>query len=89
MRFVGGSAQALFVEQVRGVDPEQCLLVPVDVGKSTPMPLVADLFGEVVVEPFGFALTESGVSALLAAVRESAGPAGVRWGDQVRPWFGS
>lgn len=43
MRFVGGSAQALFVEQVRGVDPEQCLLVPVDVGKSTAMALVAEL----------------------------------------------
>ncbi len=34
MRFVGGDAQALFVEQVRGLDPEQCLLVPVDVGKT-------------------------------------------------------
>jgi len=30
MRFVGGDVQALFVEQVRGLDPEQCLLVPVD-----------------------------------------------------------
>ena len=68
MRFVGGEAQELFVEQVRGIDPEQCLLVPVDVGKATAMALVADLYGEVVVEPFGFELTESGMTALLGAV---------------------
>ena len=68
MRFVGGDAQALFVEQVRGLDPQQCLLVPVDVGKVTAMALVADLYGEVVVEPFGFDLTEGGVSVLLGAV---------------------
>lgn len=71
MGFVGGDVQALFVEQVRGFDPEQCLLVPVDVGKSTAMALVADLFGEIVVDPFGFDLTEGGVSALLAAVTEA------------------
>ena len=71
MRFVGGDAQALFVDQVRDLDPEQCLLVPVDVGKSTAMALVADLFGQIVVDPFGFDLTEHGVSALLAAVSEA------------------
>ncbi len=68
MRFVGGDVQALFVDQVRDLDPEQCLLVPVDVGKTTAMALVADLFGEIVVDPFGFDLTEHGVSVLLAAV---------------------
>jgi len=68
MRFVGGDVQALFVDQVRDLDPEQCLLVPVDVGKTTAMALVADLFGEIVVDPFGFDLTEDGVSVLLAAV---------------------
>ena len=71
MRFVGGDAQALFVDQVRDLDPEQCLLVPVDVGKTTAMALVADLFGEIVVDPFGFDLTEGGVSVLLAAVTEA------------------
>ena len=71
MRFVGGDAQALFVDQVRGLDPEQCLLVPIDVGKTAAMALVADLFGEIVVDPFGFDLTEGGVSALLAAVTEA------------------
>ncbi len=32
------------------------------------MALVADLFGQIVVDPFGFDLTEHGVSVLLAAV---------------------
>ena len=45
MGFVGGDAQALFVDQVRGLDPEQCLLVPIDVGKTTdtcPAPLLVE-----------------------------------------------
>ncbi len=86
MRFVGGDVQALFVGQVRGLDPEQCLLVPVDVGKSTAMALVADLFGEVVVEPFGFDLTEHGVSVLLAAVSSAESERGavmVRFGVEA------
>ncbi len=32
MRFVGGDVQAFFVERVRGLDPEQCLSVPIHVG---------------------------------------------------------
>jgi polar amino acid transport system substrate-binding protein len=32
--------------RVRGRDPERCLVVPVDVGKSSAMALVADQFGE-------------------------------------------
>ena len=71
MRFVGGDVQALFVEQVRGLGPERCRLVPVAGGKSTAMALVADLFGQVVVEPFGFDLTEHGVGVLVAAVSEA------------------
>ncbi|MEE8375622.1 MAG: transposase, partial [Acidimicrobiia bacterium] len=50
------------------IKPRAIQLVPVDVGKATAMALVADLFGEVVVEPFGFDLTEAGVSVLVAAV---------------------
>jgi len=75
MRLVGGDVQGLFVERVRGLDPEQCLLVPVDVGKTTAMALVADLFGQVVVDPFGFDLTEGGVSLLLdLAHNKTPGP---------------
>jgi transposase len=86
MRFVGGDVQALFVDQVRGLDPEQCLLVPVDVGKSTAMALVADLFGQIVVDPFGFDLTEHGVSVLVAAVSEAESERGavmVRFGVEA------
>ncbi len=86
MRFVGGDVQALFVDQVRGLDPEQCLLVPVDVGKSTAMALVADLYGQIVVDPFGFDLTEGGVSVLVAAVSSAESERGavmVRFGVEA------
>ncbi len=54
MAHVGGQLQAEFMARVRGCDPARCLVVPVDVGKSAAMALVADHYGEVVVAPFEF-----------------------------------
>lgn len=76
MRYVGGDLQAQFMAGVRGLDRERCLVVPVDVGKSSALALVADHYGEVVVAPFEFDLTEAGVRGLLASVaRADAGRA--------------
>ncbi|MDQ6783620.1 MAG: hypothetical protein M3063_09300 [Actinomycetota bacterium] len=47
--------------RVRGRDLSRCLVVAVDVGKSSAMALIADHYGEMVVAPFEFALTETGV----------------------------
>jgi hypothetical protein len=41
----------------------------VDIGKSAAMALVADHFGEMIVEPFEFELTEPGLQKLLAAMK--------------------
>ena len=41
MAFVNGELQAAFMSRVRGVDPQRCLVVPVDVGKRVAMGLVA------------------------------------------------
>jgi hypothetical protein len=71
MPHVGGQLQALFMARVRGLDPQRCLVVPVDVGKSMAMALVADHYGEVVVEPFEFALNEAGFAMLAAAIARS------------------
>jgi transposase len=68
MRYVGGDLQARFMAGIRGLDREQCLVVPVDVGKSAALALVADHYGEVVVAPFEFGLTESGLGFLLTSV---------------------
>ena len=54
--------------RVRDLDPGRCLVVPVDIGKWSAMALVADHYGEVVVEAFEFPLTEAGVKALLVAI---------------------
>lgn len=64
VEFVGGPEQAEFMARVRGLDPGQVLLVPVDVGKSEAMAMVTDLRGEVVTSPFKFALTASGAKTL-------------------------
>lgn len=68
MTFVNGELQARFMARVRGVDPQRCLVIPVDVGKSSAVALVADHYGEMVVAPFEFALTEAGFGMLSAAI---------------------
>ncbi len=49
MAHVGGRLQAEFMVRVRGRDLSRCLVVPVDVGKSAAMALIADHYGEIVV----------------------------------------
>src|SRR6266508_6811971 len=83
MGFIGGDLQERFVERVRGVDSGRLLSVPIDVGKASAAALVCDFWGEVVVPPFTFPLTEPGVQRLrLAVARAEAGrdAAGVRAG---------
>jgi transposase len=66
--FAGGVAQAGYVDRVRDLAPQRCLVVPVDVGKRTAMSLVADHYGQIVAEPFEFDLTVSGLDKLVAVV---------------------
>ncbi len=68
MAHVGGQLQAQFMARIRGRDPERCLVVPVDVGKSAAMALIADHYGEMVVAPFEFPLTETGFAVLSGAI---------------------
>ena len=68
MAHVGGLLQAQFMARVRGADLARCLVVPIDVGKSAAMALVADHYGEVVVAPFEFALTETGFAVLAGEI---------------------
>jgi transposase len=68
MAHVGGQLQARFMARIRGRDPERCLVVPVDVGKSSAMALIADHYGEMVVAPFEFALTETGFTVLAGTI---------------------
>lgn len=68
MKFVGGDVQGEFVEQVRGRDPERCLVVPIDVGKHQGEVLVADLYGQVAASPWTFRLDRRGVAGMLSRV---------------------
>src|SRR5271168_6197 len=68
MTFVNSELQAEFMARIRGSDPQRCLVVPVDVGKAIAMALVADHYGEIIVAPFEFALTETGFQVLSAAI---------------------
>lgn len=72
MTFVNGEMQAQFMTRIRGLDPQRCLVIPVDVGKSIAMALVADHYGEIIVAPFEFSLTETGFAVLSAAINRAA-----------------
>ena len=76
--FAGGVAQAGYVGRVRDLVPQRCLVVPVDVGKRTAVALIADHYGQIVVEPFEFDLTISGVDKLVAAIVEVCGQVGAQ-----------
>ena len=78
MTFVNGEVQARFMARIRGVDPQRCLAIPVDVGKATAVALVADHYGEIIVAPFEFALTEAGFAVLSAAITRASSSA-TRW----------
>jgi transposase len=68
MTFVNGELRVQFMARIRGLDPQRCLVIPVDVGKSIAMALVADHYGEIIVAPFEFALTETGFQVFSAAI---------------------
>ena len=70
--FVGGAAQAGYMARVRDLAPQRCLVVAVDVGKRTAVALIADHYGQIVVEAFEFELTASGCRRLIAAVDAAA-----------------
>ena len=79
MTFVNGEVQARFMARIRGVDPQRCLAIPVDVGKATAVALVADHYGEIIVAPFEFALTEAGFAVLSAAITRAQLERDARW----------
>ena len=86
MVFVRGADQAEFVSRLRGVSGERVLLVPIDVGKRSAMSLVANQFGEVIVDPFAFVLDRPGVDGLLDRVtdaEETADAVVVRFGIEA------
>lgn len=86
MEFAGGAAQAAYMTRIRGLAPDRCLVVPVDVGKRAAVALVADHQGLVVHDPFEFALSRAGTDQLLTAaskVERSARAASVRFGIEA------
>ena len=63
------------VAEPPGEQAGRCFVVPVDVGKSMAMTLVADHFGEIVTAPFEFDLTETGVAKLIELSYRQSGSA--------------
>jgi hypothetical protein len=86
MTFAGGRSQADYMARVRGIPPEQCLVVPIDVGKHTAVSLVADHEGRVVQDPMTFPMTATGTRTLMrsAVDAERAARAGMS-GSGSRP----
>ena len=74
MTFVKGELRARFMTRIRGLDPQRCLAIPVDVSKAVAVALVVDHYGEVIVAPFEFALSEAGFANAPKPVISPSGP---------------
>lgn len=84
--FAGGAAQAGYVARIRGLAPDRCLVVSIDVGKWSVAALVADQHGQVMGELFEFDLTVSGIDrfvGVVGAVERRAGAQSVRIGVEA------
>jgi transposase len=84
--FAGGVGQGEYMNRIRELPPQRCLVVPVDVGKRSAMMLIADHFGRVVSGPFEFGLNSSGVTAFVnkvAATQEGSAAGSVRIGIEA------
>jgi transposase len=68
MGFIGGGLQERFVDRTWRVDRDRLLAVPIDVGKHEAAALVCDFWGEIVVPPFTFSLTERGFEEFSVAL---------------------
>jgi len=82
-KFAGGLAQADYMSRIGQLPPQQCLVVPIDVGKSSATALVVDHHGRIVQDLFEFDLTVSGANKLItvvAAAEQRAGALSVRAG---------
>jgi hypothetical protein len=82
-KFAGGLAQADYMSRIGQLPPQQCLVVPIDVGKRSATALVVDHHGRIVQDLFEFDLTVSGANKLItvvAAAEQRAGALSVRAG---------
>jgi transposase len=72
--------------RVRGIAPQWCLVVPIDVGKRSAVSLIADHDGRIVQDPFGFSMTSTGARRFMdvvAATERSTGAGSVRIGIEA------
>lgn len=63
-----GASQSEYMTRISGFDRSECLVVAVDVGKRSAMALAADHHHRVVIDPFEFDMSNSGLAQLTAAV---------------------
>jgi transposase len=79
MGYIGGVLRERFADRVRGLDPGRLLAVPIDVGKHTAAAMVCDFYGEVLTEPFTFAITQAGADALAVEVARAEAARDAKW----------
>lgn len=61
-----------FTREIRGMDLNQVLIVPIDIAKQSHRALVANYFGDIIVEPFTFENTIGGAKLLEVRIDEAA-----------------
>jgi len=60
-----------FTSEIRDMDLRQVLIVPIDISKKLPRALVANYFGDILVEPFSFGNNLEGAKMLEERIQEA------------------
>jgi transposase len=79
MGFIGGDLRQDFIGRIKGADPGRLLAVPIDVGKHSGAAMVCDFWGEIVAQPFDFALDERGFQDLAVVLARSEAQRDASW----------
>jgi len=77
-RHIKKAAGERFTSEIRDMDLRQVLIVPIDISKKLHRALVANYFGDILVEPFSFENTLEGVKQLEERIEEAKQQASAR-----------
>ena len=74
MRLVNGKQglrRSQFAKELKGANLEKVLLIPIDVSKILQKAMILNYFGDVIMPPFSFMVSKTGIELLLQKVEES------------------
>jgi transposase len=58
-----------FIDQIRGLDPERILIVPIDMAKFSGKAMICNYYVDILIDPFSFSMDQSGIEKLISEIQ--------------------